>query len=264
MEGETVKAVASSGAVRWLRFAGLLLTLLLVHIASAQDVSAPRHKQSQWQAYSGDYQVSGRWGIHFDGGWREMTASGWQQWLVRPGVNLALAPRTRLQVTYSHFKAHPAGIKWDTKSLPEHRLHQQISYYSPLGRLRLEHRFRAEQRFFGPEFERKGLDSGWMQHRLRYLAGLRVPLQRPNQTCASCYARLYNEVMVRLRNAGVSRFEQNRVFAGLGFRPASHWGIESGVFYQRFVPQLGADREHNLVLYTTVSTQLDLRAMFRR
>ncbi|MCW5965160.1 MAG: DUF2490 domain-containing protein [Bryobacterales bacterium] len=261
-------AVRRPSAIARVRLAGWSARVMLLCVAASvicgQDATAPFHKRMEWQGYTADHPISGRWGLHFDGSWREMSRSEWQQWQIRPGVNYALSENTDLSVAYSYFKAHPAGLEWDVKSFPEHRTHQQINAQQPAGRLRLQHRFRAEQRFFGSEFERKGLDAGWMQHRLRYLFGGRIPLARSNESCHSCYARLYNEVMLRVKNSGASHFEQNRTFAGLGFRPAPDWNIESGIFYQRLQPILGGPLEHNLVLHTTVSTNTSLLRLFGR
>lgn len=218
----------------------------------------------QWQTYSGDHPVSGRWGIHFDGSWREMSRAEWQQWLVRPGVNMEIDPSTQLSFTYSYFKAHPAGVEWDVKSQPEHRVHQQIQKSHGSGRVAFRHRIRAEQRYFGTEFERKNLEPGWMQHRFRYLVGGQIPLATRDDRGTVTYLSVYNELMLRFRNAGVSAFEQDRIYAGVGVRPARYWNIETGVFYQRMQPIYGGGMENNFVLFTTVSNTMPLRELFRR
>lgn len=218
----------------------------------------------QWQTYNANHPIDQRWGIHIDGSWREMTGSHWQQWLVRPGVNLQLDPTTQLSFTYSFFKAHPAGLEWDVKSFPEHRMHQQVQKRHGSGRIRWRHRFRAEQRYFGAELERKGLDPVWMQHRLRYLYGGQIPIARRDNRGVVSYLNLYNELMLRFRNAGVSHFEQNRVYAGVGVRPARYWQVETGVFYQRLQPIRGGGMENNFVLFTTISNSMPLRQLLRR
>ncbi len=227
-----------------------------------QNGGVPDDKFMQWQAYSGNHALAGPWALHVDVGWREMSSSPWQQWLVRPGVNYNISDRTQLSLTYSFFKTHPAGVTLDALSSSEHRMHQQIRTQRRVGKLRFRHRFRAEQRYFGPNFENQGLQPVWMQHRFRYLAGIRVPLGREDGSCRSCYLRFYDEAMIRARNSGVSHFEQNRIYGGLGFRPKPEWNIESGVFYQNFKPLVGGPLEHNLVVSTTVSTSMPFRKLF--
>ena len=259
--------VGPPGAISFLRFACLCAVVLATcgwQPAGAQDASTPFDKKMQWITYSGDHQVKGRWGLHLDGSWREMTASDWVQWLVRPGVNYSVSENADLQVTYSYFKVNPAGLNWDLKSFPENRLHQQIEVRHSRAGLPLRHRFRAEQRWFGAAFERKGLDPGWMQHRLRYLFGSSVPLANRAERGAVAYLSLYNEIMFRIKNAGVSAFEQNRVYAGMGLRPHQHWTIESGVFYQRVQPIRGGRMEDNFVLHTTVRTNLPFGVLVGR
>jgi hypothetical protein len=225
-------------------------------LALAQNAAMPYHKQMQWMTYAVDHPLNNRWELHFDGSWREMTSSDWVQWQVRPGVNYRLHENVDLQATYAYFKSNPAGLEWDLKSFPENRLHQQVRVRHRAGGVAFRHRVRAEQRWFGAEFERKGLDPDWMQHRFRYLVGGTIPLANRMERGTVAYLNVYEEFMLRAKNAGVSAFEQNRVYAGVGVRPYGEWSIETGVFYQRVQPILGGRMEDNFVLHTTVRSTL--------
>ena len=71
----------------------MVIALMLgARIGHSQSTATPFNKQSHWFAYSGDHAVKGKWGLHFDGGWRQMNDANWNQWLVRPGVNYQVSP----------------------------------------------------------------------------------------------------------------------------------------------------------------------------
>ncbi|MBE0657961.1 MAG: DUF2490 domain-containing protein [Bryobacteraceae bacterium] len=232
--------------------------------AAAQRTAVPFNKNLQWFAYAGDHKVAGKWGVHFDGGWRQMSNALWNQWLVRPGVNYQLSPKVQLSGAYSYFNTHPGGLDWEPSAAPEHRLQQQLVIQQPLGKVNLRHRYRFDQRFLGSGYV-EGRDRNWnLQHRVRYMLRGDIPLKRLSNETTAVSLSLYNELFLRYGYAGVSAFEQNRIFAGLAFRTAHATAIETGVFNQRFQPLSGGRIENNYVLVISVSNQLPLNRLLRR
>lgn len=242
----------------------LLVLLLLAAPAEAQRTAVPFNKNIQWFAYAGDHKVAGKWGLHFDGGWRQMNNSYWNQWLLRPGVNYQASPNVQLSAAYSYFNTHPGGLDWESAAAPEHRLQEQISIQQPVGKAGLRHRARIDHRFLGSGFV-EGSDRTWnLQHRVRYMLRGDIPLRRTVDERPTVFLALYNEFFLRYGFAGVSAFEQNRIYAGLGFRPGGATTIETGVFNQRFKPLAGGRMENNYVLVFSVSNQLPLARLLRR
>lgn len=242
----------------------LLVFVLLAAPAGAQRTWAPFNKNLQWFAYAGDHKVAGKWGLHFDGGWRQMNNSYWNQWLLRPGVNYQASPNVQLSAAYSYFNTHPGGLDWESAAAPEHRLQEQVTIQQPVGKIGLRHRYRFDHRFLGSGFV-EGRDRTWnLQHRVRYMLRGDIPLKRASDERPAVFLALYNEFFLRYGFAGVSAFEQNRLYAGLGFRPGGATTIETGVFNQRFQPLVGGRMENNYVLVFSVSNQLPLSRLFGR
>jgi hypothetical protein len=242
----------------------LLALLLLVSPAAAQRTDTPYDKNLQWFSYAGDHQVAGKWGIHFDGGWRQMNNARWSQWLLRPGVNYQLSPNVQISGAYSYFSTHPGGLDWKPGAAPEHRWQEQVLIQQPLGKLNLSHRFRFDHRFLGSEFA-EGHERTWnLQHRVRYMLRGDIPLRRLSNEKTAVSLVLFNEFFLRYGYAGVSAFEQNRLYAGLALRTANSTGFDVGVFNQRFQPMTGGRIENNYVLIISVSNQLPLNRLLRR
>ncbi|MBL8217559.1 MAG: DUF2490 domain-containing protein [Bryobacterales bacterium] len=247
----------------WCRRAVATLLATAV-VAAAQVVPQPYDKHSQWFAYNGDHALTARWGLHFDGGFRQMDAASWQQWLVRPAVNFRPARAVQLSAGYAYFKSFPGGIGWDPASAPEHRLYQQVAAAHRGGPFQLRHRVRVEQRFLGSGLA-TAVERCWpLQHRLRYQAKAELPLVRNGGEQTLVYLSVYDEVLFRLGYAGTSRFDQNRAYGGLGYRPTRTEAVECGVISQRFQPMAGGRLEHNWILVVTVSSNSPVQRLLRR
>lgn len=242
----------------------VLLALLLPVGTHAQIVKPPFNKSSQWIAYSGDHAVKGKWGLHFDGWWRQMDAATWNQWVLRPGVNYQLNRSVQLSAAYGYFMAHPGGLQWAGGSAPEHRLQQQLTINRPIGKVPLRHRFRADQRFLGSG-HRDGVPRSWLhQHRARYMLRSDIPLKKAENERTLLSFGVYNEFFWRFDEQAGSAFDQNRIFAGFTYRPTKTLAVEIGAFNQRFQPMTGGRYENNMVMIIGVSNTAPLNQLFGR
>ncbi len=257
-------ALVIPGLVRgaWINIAVLLA--LTAAVAPAQVAAIPFNKQQQWLFYNADHAVTSKWGVHFDGSWRQMNRSAWNQWNIRPGVNYQARHNVQISAAYAYFNTHPNGLASMAGAAPEHRLQEQLLVGQPAGEFAVRHRLRLDQRFIGSGYA-AGRGRGWdFQHRIRYMLRADIPLKKGRDERPVVYLGLYDEVFSRFGCAGASSFEQNRLYAGIGFRPSKKYGIESGVFNQRFKPAAGGRLENNYVLVVTFINQVPLRDLFRR
>lgn len=238
--------------------------LLLASGLFAQGGGIPYDKHQQWFFYSADHAVNSKWGLHFDGSWRQMNHSLWNQWNIRPGVNYQLNRRVQLSAAYAYFNSHPEGLASANRSFPEHRLQEQALVSQSLGILPVRHRVRFDQRFLGSGYSAWRERNWHLQYRLRYMLRTEVPLLKTKDERPAVYLGLYDEVFLRFKDAGASTFEQNRLYAGIGVRPSKRFGIETGVFNQRFKPVVGGRLENNYVLVVTVANQVPLKELLRR
>jgi len=222
----------------------------------------PYDKQAYWFSYFTDLAANDRVEIHFDTSYRLIDDTTWRQWVVRPGVNLNLSENWTLSLTYGYFSAHPNGLRIDTFALPEHRVHQQFTFRHGMGRLATRHRIRNEQRWLGTELSGAEPRSWHFQERLRYQFRTDIPLRRGKAEDPAVFLSFYDEIGTRFGFRGTSYFDQNRLYAGMGFRPAQSATIEFGAFSQRLKPLTGGRLEHNIVILFSVSTDFSLKQIF--
>ena len=234
----------------------LVLLLLGANAAPAQSRMFDNNLHA-WLGYFSDHPVSEKWGIHLDAQWRRHDLfSDWQQYLVRPGVNFALSESVTLTAGYRFGESFPYGEFPSAGRAPEHRLYQQaVVRHDVSERLKLNQRYRLEQRFSGSATPDSGDIDYSYQNRFRYQLGATTPL---GQTGGKWYAKVSEEVMVNFgSNANV--FDQNRAYAGLG-RKAGRWGsVETGYLHQLIKQGGGLVYESNHTLRISWSSSAPLR-----
>ena len=206
-----------------------------------------------WYMYFGDHQVRGRWGVHLEGQLRRNEIiTAWQQLLLRPGLNYQPSKHTLLTLGYAYVKTHPYGSYAIKHAFPEHRLYQQVLARQSAGRVRIQHRFRLEQRFMGQVIPSGGgeakLDSWRYQNRFRQFLKVEVPLGRKSEE-VYWYLAAYNEVFLHLPpNLGARVFDQNRAYGALGRGLGKAGKLEIGYLHQLLAHRSGRVLESNHTL----------------
>lgn len=100
----------------------------------------------------------------------------------------------------------------------EKRLWQQLVLNQFMSRLKIEHRYRVEQRWVTFPTD-GGNDSTVFRQRLRYRLNAFVPLHNKTITDKTFFLSVYDEIFLNPRGPVL---ERNRVFAGLGYQYNSH------------------------------------------
>lgn len=107
----------------------------------------------------------------------------------------------------------------------EGRLWQQLTLTQLAARLKLEHRYRMEERWF--RFRDDIVPAGQRRYRtrLRYRFNTLLPLNHPTFTDHTVFLTVYDEVFFNPRGPF---FERNRLFAGLGYQFDKHLTVQAG------------------------------------
>jgi hypothetical protein len=121
----------------------------------------------------------------------------------------------------------------------EKRLWEQIVLTQYSKRLKLEHRYRIEQRWFNFRD-----DSSAFRQRLRYRLNAFYPLNKKTITTGTLFLSAYDEIFLNPRGPV---FERNRVYGGIGYQ-----------FTKHFIAQLGYVNQANYN-YTTTKGQFVLQ-----
>lgn len=251
----------------------ILLPILL--IAATAPALAQRVTDSQqhlWISHWGDQRISERWSFHTEGHWRrDNLGKDWQQLLLRPAINFHLNDQVLLTQGYSYYFNYAYGehpIKYQNW---EHHLFQQVQLSGQaIGRARLQHRFRMEERFIAKlvpssddpaqgEFEHYTYQS-----RFRYRVWLTVPLGHEKVEPGVFSAQFYDEVFLNFGDSQRSDYiHQNRISALLGYQVSKPFSVLAGYLYQtinRPGAVSGSDlMELNSTVHVALVCNLDLR-----
>jgi len=135
----------------------------------------------------------------------------------------------------------------------EKRLWLQLVLSQYLDRLKIEHRYRIEQRWFSY----RGDSSGTRQ-RIRYRLNAFLPLNNKTITDKTFFLSVYDEIFL---NPKGPVFERNRVYAGAGYQLNKHLILQAGWVNQanynlpvvqqgQFIPQI-TSAKNNVVVSVT-------------
>jgi hypothetical protein len=181
--------------------------------------------------YFGNHKFSDRLGWHAEAQWRrhDVIADD-QQVLLRTGLDYYTKTNNRFTLGYAFVQTYPYGEFAVANAFPEHRTWQQFLTTQSFGGARLAHRFRLEQRWLGSTAT-SSMQGGRYENRVRYMAKLTVPLT--NEGKVPVFLALYDEVMINFgKEVAYNIFDQNRVYAALGFTLSPAMKLEAGYLYQ--------------------------------
>src|SRR5919112_1721589 len=120
-------------------------------VTTAQQAPLPKildFNKHLWVNYSGEHATRGKYGIHFDAQWRRSDLGTiWQQYQLRPALNIRVSPDVLLTTGYAYTRAYPYGDFPVAAAFPEHRIYQQLLLTKRARSLTVQQRSRLEQRF---------------------------------------------------------------------------------------------------------------------
>lgn len=208
-----------SNRIRKGTLAALIFALMLPVFAQSQDSNL-----GNWLMYIGNKKLSQKWNIHNEVQYRNYNAVGdLEQLLLRTGLGYNLSENNNnLLLGYGYILSENyIGDSDQKKSVNEHRIFQQFSTKQNIGKLKLSHRYRFEQRFVESDFKM----------RFRYFLSLNYPLISFKNESSMLYASAYNEIFLNTKS---SVFDRNRLYGGFGFKLNENVKFEVGYMNQFF------------------------------
>ncbi len=217
----------------------LIITILFTADAFAQGRISD-YNTIGWYTTNITPRISKKFSGHIEYQWRrEDWIQGWQQSLLRVGLNYALHPQVTAHIGYGWILTYPYGdipLASVPKTFPEHRLYEQLVVKTPVGKLSLQHRLRIEQRWVG-KFKSMADEkpTDWvMLNRLRYMPRLDIPLYK------NIYAAIFDEIFIGLgKSVAENIFDQNRISVLAGYKFTERFRAEAGFINQTV--QLGRE-----------------------
>jgi len=193
----------------------LTLVLTLPVFLNAQDSNF-----GNWLIYFGNKKIDTKWNIHNEVQYRNYNVIGdLEQLLLRTGLGYTFNEgKNNVLLGYGYILSENYIDNTDDKeTVIEHRIFQQFISTQTIGSVKLNHRYRFEQRFVEDDFKL----------RVRYFLGLNIPFEKTNKY----YLSAYNELFLNTENV---IFDRNRIYFGLGFKVSDNIKIETGYMSQLF------------------------------
>ena len=180
--------------------------------------------------YFGSHQVSNSLGLHAEVQWRRNDLfSENQQLLLRTGLEFYARPDLRFTLGYAFVETYPYGEFAVEQAFPEHRIWQQLLVPQELGKVKLTHRYRLEQRMLGNASTGR-FENGRYENRARYMAKATINLSGGSKPV---FAALYNEIFLNFgKQVGYNIFDQNRLYGAIGYTISPILKFEVGYLYQ--------------------------------
>ena len=200
----------------------LRLVLVILLTFNSLLALAQRSDVGNWFIYFGNQAINKKWNWWNEVQYRNFNFAGdLQQLLFRTGIGYNLSENNNnLLLGYGFIHSQRYLPNSDNKtSSNEHRLYQQFITRQNFGRVFLQHRYRAEERFLPGDF----------QFRLRYFLSFNIPLNKRTMSRNAVYLSAYNEVFLNTRSPV---FDRNRLYGALGYVINKNFRTELGFMAQ--------------------------------
>lgn len=205
--------------------------------------------------YFGNHKITERYGLHAEVQFRRNDiVDNAQQVLLRTGIDYYTKANNRFTVGYAYVKTYPYGDFPVPNAFPEHRLWEQFLTSQNLGKVRLSHRYRLEQRMIGNASTGK-FENGRYENRFRYMAKASINITKGNRPV---FAAFYDEIFINFgKEVAYNIFDQNRLYAALGCTISPSLTLEAGYLYQMVqlrgldvstTPRIRIENNHTLQL----------------
>lgn len=185
-----------------------ILFIILICLLSLKGL-AQSSDLGNWLIYFGNKKIDNKWNWHHEVQYRNYNTIGdLEQLLLRTGIGYNLTKNNNnILIGYGFINSQNYIKNTDKKTgVNEHRIYQQFITRQNIGRIKVQHRYRLEQRWID------GLD---FKLRFRYFMALNLPLNNPDMIDKTFYLSSYNEIFLNHKG---NVFDRNRLYGGIGFK----------------------------------------------
>ena len=190
-----------------------------------------------WFMYFGTHKLSEKYSLHYETQLRNYKiVSNFNQLLPRVGLNYHIDKNTSLTAGYAFIPTQNIfDLGWDEQIITENRIWEQFILKNVINRVKIRHRYRLEQRWI------KKVDvvqisnntsfsefSTSYKNRARYMLSVKFPISKNEES--PLFVSLYDEMFLNISD---SPFDQNRLFAALGYQINKQMNFQVGYLRHR-------------------------------
>jgi hypothetical protein len=199
----------------------ICLTAMLL-ISSVMTFSQVSHFGS-WNVINTKLNLNDKWGVYNELQLRSQSFyNDYYYYEIKGGVSYSVNKNFTFLLGVGKYMTYTStgGNFKHPVSANETRFWQQLTMNQYLERIKFEHRYRIEQRWF---------NNGTYRNRYRYRLNAVVPINHKKVGPKTFYVTSFDEVFLTNK---APYFERNRYFAGVGYQFSKHLGVQPGYLYQ--------------------------------
>ena len=177
-----------------------------------------------WLMYFGTHKISEKYSLHYETQLRNYEIiSNFNQLLPRVGLNYHIDESSIVTAGYAFIPTQNEFDKgWGKEMITENRIWEQFILRNSINRIKIRHRYRLEQRWV------KAGDITTYKNRARYMFSVKLPISKNEES--PLFISLYDEIFLNISD---NPFDQNRLFAALGFQVNKQMNIQLGYLRHR-------------------------------
>lgn len=207
-----------------------------------------------WYTYSGNNKINAKYSVHTLYSFRRNgIIENWQQSLVRVGLNYKANDKLTITPGYDWALTFPYGEQSIATKTNDHRVFEQFLLKNKVGRLNISNKYRFEQRFIG-------YSSNYVfRKRFRYRLTTVIPINQKEMGDNTLFIKFFDELFINYgKGVGNHYFDQNWLYAGVGYKFNNNTSISVGYMNQYFVKGDNIRVENNHTLSFSLSHNLNL------
>lgn len=217
--------------------AGIIMMTSLVTFSQKNDFGS-------WNVINTELTLSPKWGVYNELQLRSQSFyDNHFYYEIKGGVSYSISKNFTFLLGIGKYITYTDGGSFEKPvSANEFRFWQQLTMNNYLERIKFEHRYRVEQRWFKTGY----------RNRFRYRLNMALPLNKKKMEPGTFYVSAFEEVF--LTNIA-PYFERNRLFIGTGYQFSKSLTLQPGYVYQYDYRNNAGSGKHFFQL--TLSTDLD-------
>lgn len=170
------------------------------------NVIAQRPGLGTWSVLNVEVNINDKWGAFYEGQLRSQKFfNDFFYHENKGGISYKAAEQATLLVGIGQYATYGYDDNFESPVSHEFRLWEQLTLTNNIGRFKMEHRYRVEQRFY---------DNGDYRNRFRYRLNALLPLNKEKISKGAVYLNAFEEVFLTNEKP---YFQRNRASAGIGY-----------------------------------------------